>query len=315
MIRASNRSRWITGFLALSYAGFLGCNPPAGAQSAVYVHTATAGNTATDLTLLDHSLLNNSPTSRLMVTQLWNPPGVPPVYNASPIQVFYSPLFLSWVVQNLDGSSPLGASFFVYARKDYDANAGILFVHRSSDANTSGNYTHIDHDALNGNPAAITQVTALLSSSVENPHPIGLWYDSNANRWGVFNQDLAAMPVDSKFFICAGNCAATFDVESHYLHTATDLNSSGESTHSDLTDPDLLLLVSPIWTAPGQLTGVYNDHPTGVWYDPLLDDWAVFNEDEADMPLGAHFHIFATRVIYENGFEHGLLTGWSAVFP
>ena len=79
----------------------------------------------------------------------------------------------------------------------------VIFVHRATEENVSQNSTYIDHPISNGNPDAILVVTANWnpegSPGIYNAHPIGVWYDSEAQRWAIFNQDLADMPVEAGF--------------------------------------------------------------------------------------------------------------------
>ena len=79
----------------------------------------------------------------------------------------------------------------------------VIFVHRATEENVPQNSTYIDHPISNGNPAAILVVTPNWnpegSPGIYNDHPIGVWYDSEAQRWAVFNQDLADMPVEAGF--------------------------------------------------------------------------------------------------------------------
>ena len=79
----------------------------------------------------------------------------------------------------------------------------VIFVHRATEENVSQNSTYIDHPTSNGNPDAILVVTPNWnpegSPGIYNDHPIGVWYDFEAQRWAVFNQDLAEMPVGAGF--------------------------------------------------------------------------------------------------------------------
>ena len=79
----------------------------------------------------------------------------------------------------------------------------VIFVHRTTEENVSQNSTYIDHPISNGNPDAILVVTPNWnpegSPGIYNAHPIGVWYDSEAQRWAVFNQDLADMPIEGGF--------------------------------------------------------------------------------------------------------------------
>jgi hypothetical protein len=56
-------------------------------------------------------------------------------------------------------------------------------------------------------------------------------------------------------------------------------------------DSGAVIFVTQNWN-PGGLGGVYNGHPIGIWYNELNDKWAVFNEDEVNMPTDASFNIY-----------------------
>lgn len=83
--------------------------------------------------------------------------------------------------------------------------AGSAFVHRATSENISSNSTYLDSPLVNNNPKAIIFVTQNWNpggkAGVYNDHPVGVWYDSNARRWAVFNQDRAAMPEGAAFNI------------------------------------------------------------------------------------------------------------------
>lgn len=82
--------------------------------------------------------------------------------------------------------------------------------------------------------------------------------------------------------------------DSVFIHRATPENLSENSTYLDnsLTngDSNLILYVTPNWN-PGGGTGIYNEHPIGVWYDDSRQRWAIFNQDLATMPEGAAFNV------------------------
>jgi len=79
-----------------------------------------------------------------------------------------------------------------------------------------------------------------------------------------------------------------------FVHTATATNTSGSSTYIDhpLTNenPNAIVLVTQNWN-PGGISGVYNDHPIGVWYSNSAKKWSIFNQDIAAMPDGADFNV------------------------
>ena len=82
------------------------------------------------------------------------------------------------------------------------------------------------------------------------------------------------------------------------LHRATAGNSAGNYTIIDVPDlfcqPTVILRVTPNWNPPtrvGGVTGVYNNHPIGVFYISAQKRWAIFNQDFASMPNGAAFNL------------------------
>jgi hypothetical protein len=52
-----------------------------------------------------------------------------------------------------------------------------------------------------------------------------------------------------------------------------------------------ILLITPT-LSPNGGGAVANNHPTGVWYDTYKGRWAIFNEDETTIPVGAAFNVF-----------------------
>jgi hypothetical protein len=78
-----------------------------------------------------------------------------------------------------------------------------IFTHRAQSGNISDNSTFINNPSTNGNPDAILQVTQNWnpkgSGGTYNSHPVGVWYNSDRNKWAIFNQDRAKMPQGSAF--------------------------------------------------------------------------------------------------------------------
>ena len=119
-------------------------------------------------------------------------------------------------------------------------------------------------------------------------HNIGVWYDAEARRWAIFNQDREPMTPGTSFdvhVLSEGGAA--------FVHRATAENTVGDETYLDdpLTDADPdAPSVAQNWN-PGGEGGTYNDHPIGVRYDADLRQWVIFNEDGAQMPEGAAFNV------------------------
>jgi hypothetical protein len=261
-------------------------------DSAASVHTATAANTSGHYTYIDHPLTNDNPNAIVFVTQNWNPGGVGGTYNDYPIGVWYSSGAKKWSIFNQDTTSsmPDGAAFNVLI----PAVDTSVFVHIARAGNITSNWTTIDHPLTNNDPNAIVLVTQNWNPSgvgnTYNDHPIGVWYDGVANKWAVFNQDLAAMPVDAAFNVLVA--AADSDT---FVHTATAANITLNYTLIDhaLTNEtsNAIVLVTQNWN-PGGVSGIYNDQPIGVWYSNSAKKWSIFNQDNtSSMPDGADFNV------------------------
>lgn len=164
------------------------------------------------------------------------------------------------------------------------------FVHRADQANSRGDYTYISDPSIDGYPNAIflASPTSDLENAGSYEHNIGVWYESVARRWAIFNQDLAPVPAGSTFQVVVPQASEKF------LHEADLLNTAGNYTYLDnrLTNgrPDVVLSVTQNWN-PGGGRGVYNDHPVDTVYDATVEQWAVYNRDGAPIPEGAAFNI------------------------
>lgn len=167
------------------------------------------------------------------------------------------------------------------------------FYQRATSANIQANSTVIDNALCNGNPQARLIVTPNVSTrggitGVLNPHNIGVWY--NGSKWLVFNQDKAAMPVNTGFSVYvetsygATVVAATSNVVANSLYLSNIPALSGGNTA-------VQIVVTPNWSPNGGGPNVYNNHAIGVWYDAARRQWAIYNEDQAPMPIGAAFNV------------------------
>lgn len=80
-----------------------------------------------------------------------------------------------------------------------------------------------------------------------------------------------------------------------FTHSASASSVGGHITtlsHPVLDgNPDARLVVTPRWNLTPGSSGVYDDHPIGVWYDGAR--WTIYHEDGAPMPLGASFDVTA----------------------
>jgi hypothetical protein len=168
-----------------------------------------------------------------------------------------------------------------------------------SGGNISGHTTVIDHPALNGNANAVFQATQNWNpggaGGTYNSRHIGIYY--TGSRWALFNEDLSAMPAGAAFNIRLGPPNRSF------VHRAAPENINGHVTiirRAGLDgNPEAMLLITPNWNPPGS-GGVYNDHPTGVYYTG--SNWGIYNQDLKPMPAGAAFNV--EIVDPREGFVH-----------
>jgi hypothetical protein len=176
------------------------------------------------------------------------------------------------------------------------------FVHTSTTANTAANWTDLDNYATNNFPNAMVMVTANWDPNGEggvyDPHPLGVWYNGITQKWSIFHEDGSPMPIGASFNVRALS-GAEFDM---FLQRATPANSTGNWTDisSDMTDnqPNAVVLVTPNWN-PGQIGGIYDPHPLGVWYHS--GHWAIFHQDLTPIPNGASYNIWVRN--YYSGVQ------------
>lgn len=264
--------------------------PPPVAIVQSFVHFASSGNIANNWTYLDSSLTNNTPNVLVLVTSNWNPAGVGGTYNDHAIGVWYESESQKWAVYNQDmAAMPIDAAFNVQVPP-----AGTTgFVHTANAGNIVDNWTYIDSPLTTNIPNAIVFVTSNWNpgdvGGTYNDHEIGVWYDSSAQKWAIYNQDIASMPVGAAFNVFIPPASATV-----FVHISSVDNISYNYTYIDssLTNntPNAVLLVTSNWN-PGNIGGTYNDHAVGVWYDTSVGKWAIYNQDMAAMPVDAAFNI------------------------
>jgi hypothetical protein len=159
----------------------------------------------------------------------------------------------------------------------------------------SGHSAALDHPLTNGRPNARLLVTpaATWPGPVQNPHPIGVWYDGD--RWQIFNQNFAALPAGAKFNVKVEG--DEYDPSTHLL-VATGDRKIGHMVAIDHPlandNPEAVIFITQNWSPHA----IYNPSHTGVWFDGSR--WLVYNEDLAEMPLNAAFNL---KVLGGTGFQ------------
>ncbi|MEP7216360.1 MAG: hypothetical protein ABI782_08905, partial [Anaerolineaceae bacterium] len=76
------------------------------------------------------------------------------------------------------------------------------FTHTATALNTSNHVTIIDNPATNNNPTAIVIISQYWEGTY-NPHAVGVFYA--IGKWRIFNEDIAAMPLNAEFNVLVIN--------------------------------------------------------------------------------------------------------------
>ena len=171
------------------------------------------------------------------------------------------------------------------------------FVHRSDEKNSRGDYTYLSDPSIDGDPNAVVLVMPTpdresTGNSIYD-HNVGVWYEPQAQRWAIFNQDRAAVPAGTTFQVVVPGGPEKI------VHRAESGNIDENSTYLDdplVNDkPGAILSVTQNWN-PGGGSGTYNDHPVDVRYDTGRQQWAIYNKDDSAMPDGAAFNVAVSGV-------------------
>lgn len=101
------------------------------------------------------------------------------------------------------------------------------FVHIAEPVSPGANWAFIDHEQLNNHPEAMIFVTQNWledNGEVYNPHSIGVWYNKEAKKWTIFNQDRQPMPKGAAFNV--------WILPSIASNTSAVSASSGDTNHA-----------------------------------------------------------------------------------
>ena len=162
-----------------------------------FVHQVSMANLfSPSISDLDHPSANGKPDARLFVTAVWEKST--DFNNHALGVVFFNN---RWHVMNMDGSDlPVGMKINVIVNTTNSAS----FVHTTSSASISSDYSAIDHFVSNVKPNAKIFVTPYQGTSifpVVNQNVVGLWYSTSRTKWTVFNESGFAMQQNASFNI------------------------------------------------------------------------------------------------------------------
>jgi sortase A len=103
------------------------------------------------------------------------------------------------------------------------------FVHRAESGNINANSTYVDDPTINGDPEAQLLITRNWNPGGEggtyNDHPVGVWYDSEAERWAIYNEDRETMPEGVAFNVAISKA----DQKSSEEVASSDTNEATQS--------------------------------------------------------------------------------------
>lgn len=185
------------------------------------------------------------------------------------------------------------------------------FEHVVTSTNLTGNYTRIDQppftlfaiDALQVGQFGriIDGVTPLPTGSAAH---LGAWFEGP--NWAVFNQStLGSINLGRRFFILNN-----LNSNQNLLATASAGNTAANVLtldHPQLNNqPDAIPLVTQRWDPDGDGSGTYNNSSVGVWYNPAVNRWTVFNQQPVggfapNIPLGASFQVMIANPLFATG--------------
>ena len=180
------------------------------------------------------------------------------------------------------------------------------FVHRSDEKNSRGDYTYLSDPRIDGDPNAVVLVMPTPDQESTGDgiydHNVGVWYEPQAQRWAIFNQDRVGVPAGTTFQVVVPGGPEKI------VHRAESGNIDENSTYLDdpLVNgkPGAIFSVTQNWN-PGGGSGTYNDHPVDVRYDTGRQQWAIYNTDDSAMPDGAAFNIAVSGVAPMTGGDAG----------
>lgn len=156
-------------------------------------------------------------------------------------------------------------------------------------ANTSGHITSIDQSGLNASSRLLPTRRAV-AGTANTYDDFGVWYNF-ANHWTIYHEKTSVAIAPGKTW----NVFAPAAGGGVFVQTATAANTATWATQIDNPATNGLanriLLVRHNFT----LDGVYDNHPTAVYWDNLGSSghWYIANADQSAMPVGRGFNVYA----------------------
>ncbi|WP_437713438.1 hypothetical protein WMF45_46865 [Sorangium sp. So ce448] len=241
-------------------------NEEPGSVSLIHEVTSPSGNSS----FIDHPELNGKPNRIVLVSPLQGTNTT----NNHFVGAWYSASLQKWAVYNEDlVAMPAGARFAVRAMSPSNS----VFVHQVAAGNAGGNFTYIDHPSLNGNPYVAPQVSHIYNPQgapgVYNNHPVGVYYNVGIQRWGIYNEDLAALPMGASFAVKLGGYHTV--VSSAATRSGSALVIDDPNTNGV---PDARLFFTHVNRSPDGVIK-YHTKRSVLRYNTTLAKWTIVNLD------------------------------------
>lgn len=133
-------------------------------------------------------------------------------------------------------------------------------------------------------------------------HTLGVYYDSAAAHWSVFNEDSVTMTANVAFNVFRPAQNSVF-----FTHTATAANTLFDLTLINNAylnnNPNALVFAIPAYN-PGGGTGSYYNHHVGTYYDVSNAKWGIYNEDLTAVTADSKFFVYVSQPAYDVAFKH-----------
>ncbi|WP_203293833.1 T9SS type A sorting domain-containing protein [Luteirhabdus pelagi] len=257
------------------------------AQAHVFVHTAMASNISGDASFIDHPLLNENPGAQLVVSHVWNPPGLSGVYNNNRTGVYYSDVEEKWSVYNENATNMIeGSSYFVYVEQ-----GGEVYMHTATVDNQGGSnsYTVLDHPDINGDPEAQVVVSTYYNGgNSRNDFNYGTWYDGS--NWILFTESGDPIELGDTFFVAINGSATSTERMRHVASAGTISGNWTTIDHPMLNNnPDARFVFFHNWGEDPSSANVLMDKALGAWYTGT--NWAIYTEDQSSFAENAEFDL------------------------
>jgi hypothetical protein len=256
-----------------------------------FVHTVTPENNDKRSTVLSHPSLDENRTARPVVTALVGAHGNI-VTDLQPVSLQYAVSSESgrgrWHLVHQSGGGlfggvfPMGMQYVVTVGERIDSR-----FHASASSET-GNRTIVHRFGVRESTLFVAQVSLVPEWTRLRWANYGVYY--REGTWRIFDQDTTASLGGDLAFVLLGPTDDTF------VHHATADTLSPDGTWTRIShpaldgNPDALLQVTQNWNADD--AGVYNDHPIAAMYDFAAEQWAILQQDEALVPVGASFNVW-----------------------